>query len=317
MAPSEPACVDVVVATHRAAALVERCIEHLVDVTIASRVVVDDASHDDTVPRLRRRPGIEVVSLDTQRGLAYAYNRGAERGVAPLLLFLNNDILPAPGAIDLLVAGLRSHASAGSAAGRLVDDLTHATQPSYGPRSVVGPAAIAARLIGVERHWPRNPLTGQHLRRPLPEDRPTLTRRQPAGACLLVRRSDHQRLGGWDERYRMWYEDVDYARRLLEVGPVLYEPRAVFRHVGRASTAHWDKPRQHHRLYHGTLQYAAAHFGPGGRMIVGSTAAAVSAPRILRYRRSDPGAADVYREVLRGAIALVRGDAGELSRRLR
>lgn len=279
------------------------------DAAIASRIVVDDASGDDTVQRLRRRRDVEVVSLDAQRGLAHAYNRGAERGEAPLLLFLNNDIFPAPGAVDLLVSGLGSHSHAGSAAGRLVDHLTGATQPSYGPRAVPDPAAVVARLIGVERHWPRNPLTGQHLRRPLPEDHPTLTRRQPAGACLLVRRADHERLGGWDERYWMWYEDVDYSRRLLEVGPVLYEPRALFRHVGRASTAHWDKPRQHRRLYHGTLQYASAHFGPAGRVLVGSAAAAVSAPRILRYRRRDPEAADVYRDVLRGAIALVRGDA--------
>jgi len=286
---------------------VERCIEHLVDVTIASRIVVDDASGDDTVQRLSGRTGVEVVSLPTQRGLAYAYNRGAELGVAPLLLFLNNDILPAPGAVDRLVAGLQAHAGAGSAAGRLVDEPTEETQLSYAPRAVPGPAAVVARLVGVERYWPRNPLTGQHLRRPLPEDRATLTRRQPAGACLLVRRSDHERLGGWDERYWIWYEDVDYSRRLLEIGSALYEPRAVFRHLGGASTGQWDKPQQHRRLYHGTLQYGSAHFGPAGRAVVGAAAATVALPRIVRYRRSDPSAAAVYRDVLWGAIALMRG----------
>lgn len=307
MAPPERATVDVVVATHRAAALVERCVEHLVDAAIASRIVVDNGSLDDTVQRLRGRPGVEVVSLTDERGLAFAYNRGAERGTAPLLLFLNDDIFPAPGAVDRLAAALAATPQAGSAAGRLVDHATGATQPSYTPRAIPGPAAVAARLIGVERHWPRNPLTGHHLRGPLPEDRATLTRRQPAGACLLVRRSDHERLGGWDERFWLWYEDVDYSRRLLEVGPALYEPRAVFRHLGGASTGHWDKPTQHRRLYHGTLQYGSTHFGPAGRAFVGVTAAAVSLPRIARYRRRDPSAAAVYREVLRGAVALVRG----------
>lgn len=305
--PSLPTSVDVVVPTHRAAALVERCVEHLVDQTIASRIIVDDASGDDTARRLSGRDGIQVVSLAEQRGLAYAFNRGAERARAPLLLFLNNDIFPAPGAIDALVGAFDSHADAGSAAGRLVDHDTEETQPSYGPRVVPGPAAIAARLIGLERCWPRNPLTGQHLRYPLPEDRATLTRRQPAGACLLVRRSDHERLGGWDERYWIWYEDVDYSRRLLEVGPAVYEPRAVFRHVGGASTGHWDKPEQHRRLYHGTLQYGSAHFGRVGRAVVGATAVAVSAPRILGYRRRDPRAADVYRAVFRGGVALTLG----------
>jgi GT2 family glycosyltransferase len=299
--------VDVVVPTYRAPALVERCIDHLVDASIASRIVVDDASGDDTVQRLTGCPGVEVVGLAEQRGLAYAFNRGAERGTAPLLLFLNNDIFPVAGAIDELVGAFRAHADSGSAAGRLVDHLTDETQPSYRPRTVPGPTAVAARLIGVERGWPRNPLTGQHLRNPLPEDRATLTRRQPAGACLLVRRSDHERLGGWDERYWIWYEDVDYSRRLLEVGPAVYEPRAVFRHVGRASTGHWDTPEMHRRLYHGTLQYGSAHFGVIGRSLVGATAAAVAVPRILRYRRRDPRAAEVYRGVMRGGLALARG----------
>ncbi len=307
VAPSERASVDVVIATHEAAALVERCLEHLVDHTIASRIVVDDASRDDTVRRLRTRPGVELVSLQTQRGLAYAYNRGAERGDAPLVLFLNNDIFAEPGAVDRLVASLVSCGKAGSAAGRLVDSGSDESQPSYRPRAVPGPAAIVARLIGVERHWPSNPLTGQHLRRPLPEDRPTLTARQPAGACLLVRRADHERLGGWDERYWMWYEDVDYSRRLLAIGPALYEPRAVFRHVGRASTGDWDKPRQHRRLYHGTLQYGSLHFGPIGRMVLGAVAAAVCVPRVVLWRRSDPDAADVYRDIARGALTLMRG----------
>lgn len=301
------ACVDVVIPTYRAAGLVERCVEHLVDETIAARIVVDDASGDDTVARLSGAPGVEVVALDRQRGLSHAFNRGAERGAAPLLLFLNNDIFPAAGAIDLLVADLLSNEAAASAAGRLVDEETQRTQPSYQPRVIAGPAAVAARLIGIERHWPGNPLTGQHLRHPLSEIEPTVTSRQPAGACLLVRRSDHERLGGWDERYWMWYEDVDYSRRLVQLGPAVYDPRARFRHVGGASTKHWAKPEQHRSLYRGALQYAAIHFGPAGRAVVGFTAMLVTLPRIARYRHRDPPAAEIYRSIARGGYALLRG----------
>lgn len=279
---------------------------HLVDSSIATRIVVDDASEDDTVERLRGVDGVEVVGLQRQRGLSYALNRGADRATAPLLLFLNNDIFPAPGAIDLLVSDLLADEAAAAAAGRLVDQRTDATQAHYQPRAIPGPAALVTRLIGVERHWPRNPLTGQHLRRPLAEDRPTLTGRQPAGACLLVRRADHERLGGWDERYWLWYEDVDYSRRLLEIGPALYEPRARFRHVGGASTAHWNKPEQHRRLYHGTLLYAEIHFGTAGRAVVGLTAVLIALPRVLRFRRRNPAAEAVYRSVAIGGWALLR-----------
>ncbi len=307
MAAPLSACVDVVIPTYRAPALVQRCVRHIVDESVASKIVVDDASYDDTVERLEGEPRVKMVALARSQGLAHAFNRGAEAGCAPYLLFLNNDILPADGAIDRLTTALSAAPAAGSAAGRLVDPSSDETQSSYQPRAIPGPWSIVARLTGVERAWPTNPLTGHHLRRPLSEEHHTLTRRQPAGACLLVRRSDFERIGGWDERYWIWYEDVDFSRRLLWVGPALYDPNAIFRHVGGASTGHWNKPEQHRRLYHGTLQYSAAHFGPFGRLLVGITAMAVALPRIARYWRSDPSGAAVYRAVLRGGAALVRG----------
>lgn len=301
------ACVDVVIPTHRAPELVQRCVRHIRDESVAALIVVDDASQDDTVDRLSGEDKVTVVALERSRGLAFAFNRGAEAGRAPYLLFLNNDIFSAPGAIDRLVGGLLAAPEAGSAAGRLVDATTDETQMTYQPRTVPGPWSIVVRLTGIERAWRANPVTGAHLRSPLDQTRPTLTERQPAGACLLVRRADFEQIGGWDERYWIWYEDVDLSRRLLRFGRALYDPGAIFRHVGRASTGHWSKPEQHRRLYHGTLQYSAAHFGPAGRLLVGATAAAVSAPRILRYRRSDPTARAVYQEVLRGGTALIRG----------
>ena len=302
-----PDCVDVVIPTYRAASLTRQCVRHIVDESVRTRIVVDDGSQDDTGERLTREPGVHVVTLPRSRGLAHALNRGAHAGSAPYLLFLNNDIVPAPGAIDRLVAGLAEAPRAGSAAGRLVDPRSAETQASYQPRAIPGPWTIVARLVGVERLWPSNPISGQHLSRPLSESHRTLTTRQPAGACLLVRRSDFELIGGWDERYWIWYEDVDFSRRLLARGPALYDPAAIFRHLGGASTGHWTKPEQHRRLYHGTLQYAHAHFGWGGRGVVGAAAMAVALPRIMRYRRSDPSAADVYRSVLRSGSALSRG----------
>ena len=307
MASPLRACVDVVIPTYRAPALVQRCVRHIVDDSVASKIVVDDASGDDTVERLEGEAGVKVVALARSQGLAHAFNRGAESGRAPYLLFLNNDILPARGAIDRLTAALCATPQAGSAAGRLVDPSSDETQSSYQPRAIPGPWSIVARLTGVERAWPTNPLTGHHLSRPLSDEHRTLTRRQPAGACLLVRRSDFERIGGWDERYWIWYEDVDFSRRLNGVGPAIYDPNAVFRHVGGASTEHWGKPEQHRRLYHGTLQYSAAHFGPVGRLLVGITAMAVALPRIARYWPSNRSNAGVYRAVLRGGAALACG----------
>jgi GT2 family glycosyltransferase len=122
----------------------------------------------------------------------------------------------------------------------------------------------------------------------------------------MVRRSALERIGGWDERYWMWYEDVDIARRLATIGPALYVPDAVFEHVGRASTRGWRRHEQHRRLYHGTMVYAHAHLSKPAQMLVAATMIAVCIPRFLVYRAIRDDAADSYRGLISCAIRMLR-----------
>jgi N-acetylglucosaminyl-diphospho-decaprenol L-rhamnosyltransferase len=299
--------VDVVIPTFDAKQMMLRCLEHLHDPAIAQTVVVDDASTDGTVQTLSERfPDIQVVELDHHQGLSYALNRGAERGGAPFILFLNNDVFPVGRAISDLRGALSDRPRATSAGGRLVDPQTGRTQQTYQPRALPGLAGIVVRLVGIERIWPRNPWTGQHLRRPLDTARVTETDRQPAGSCLLVRRELFERIEGWDETYWFWYEDVDISRKLAEFGSALYVPTAAFEHVGQASTKSWDRHEQHKRLYHGTLRYAERHLPRWQQILVGWVMIVVTLPRILWLTgRSQGDARRVYRHLLSEGFALI------------
>ncbi len=301
--------VDVVIPTLNARELMLRCLQRLDDPAIAQIVVVDDASTDDTSLAIsERHPDVHVVALDRHRGLAYALNRGAEGGTAEFVLFLNNDVFPLNGAIGRLCDALRDDPLALSAGGRLVDPGTRRTQETYQPRAFPGLLGLTARLSGVERAWPSNPWTGQHLRRPLDVLTTTQTDRQPAGSCLLVRREALERVGGWDEGYWFWYEDVDLSRRLAELGGALYVPMAIFEHVGRASTSSWARHEQHKRLYHGTLRYAEQHLPRWQQVLLGVLMIMVMLPRIARaWRRSE--ALGAYRHLLGEGWALVAGRA--------
>jgi N-acetylglucosaminyl-diphospho-decaprenol L-rhamnosyltransferase len=245
---------------------------------------------------------VALIRLDEHRGLAYAMNRGAEAGSAPYLLFLNNDIVAADGAVARLCDALRAEPGGVSAGGRLVDPGTTRTQQSYLPRDLPGLAGLLVRLTGIERWWPRNPWTGSYLTAPLAEAGPQRTARQPAGACLLVRRSAFATIGGWDERYSIWYEDVDISRRLLALGPAVYAPDAVFEHLGGASTGSWGKPEQHRRLYHGTLVYGQTHLPTGQQRLLGLVMIAVCLSRIaLGLIRRDRSVL-IYARLLRSAL---------------
>jgi N-acetylglucosaminyl-diphospho-decaprenol L-rhamnosyltransferase len=301
--------VDVVIPTFNARELMLRCLQCLDDSAIARIVVVDDASTDGTPDALSVEfPDVHVVVLDRHRGLAHALNRGAEAGKAEFVLFLNNDVFPVNGAIRRLCDALRDNPLAASAGGRLVDPGTERTQDTYQPRAFPGLMGLAVRLSGIERAWPNNPWTGQHLRHPLSPASTTETDRQPAGSCLLVRRDLFEQVQGWDEGYWFWYEDVDLSRRLAELGGALYVPTATFEHVGRASTSHWERHEQHKRLYHGTLRYAQQHLPRWQQALLGTLMIMVMIPRIAWLRRQPQSDAfSTYRHLRNEGWALLYG----------
>jgi N-acetylglucosaminyl-diphospho-decaprenol L-rhamnosyltransferase len=290
--------VDVVVVTADSRDLVLRCLDRLEDPVIAATVVVDNASSDGTAAAVERRhPEAIVVTLDEPQGLAAAYNRGAVAGSSELILFLNDDVLATRGAVSTLVAALAALPGAVAAAGRLVDRETGETQPEYQPRPFPGVLTFAAAFAGVE--W-----TGAHRPRSL-DDRVTVTVDRPAGACLLVRRSLFEAVGGWDEGFPLWYEDVDLARRLRRHGTILYVPSGVFEHIGGWSTRRLGRAEVVERTYLGTLRYGGKHFGPARRLALGGLYATIGAARAVSSR--DPELAAVYRKVRRSALSLLRG----------
>jgi N-acetylglucosaminyl-diphospho-decaprenol L-rhamnosyltransferase len=303
--------VDVVVVTADTRKLVLACLDRLHDPQIAHVIVVDNASRDGTAEAVHaRHPATTVVRVEEPVGFASACNRGAERGEADLILFLNSDILALDGAIATLAAELVARPDAVAAGGRLVDPGTLATQDRYGPKPFPTLTTFAVRLSGIEQLWPRNPWT-------LPPPPHVLAAQtaivvdQPAGACLLVRRDAFDALAGFDEFYWFWYEDVDLARRLADRGTLLYVPAAVFEHVGGASFARWDRAQSVRSLVQGIAHYAEVHFSLPGRLGLAALLLALSAPRSLLFARSDPDLARAHRAIVRAALRLARGECLE------
>ncbi len=299
--------IDAVFLTYNARDTALECVAHLQEPEVASIVVVDNASSDGTADAIRAAyPDATVIALDEPTGLAAGLNRGAQLGSAPFVLYLNDDAFATPGAITRLLDTLRGREDAVAAGGRLVDPASLQTQDRYRPQPFPTPATVVARLLGLERLWPRNPWTGRHLREMLGDDA-TVEVDQPAGACMLVRRPATERIGGWDERYWFWYEDVDFSRRLAPHGTQLYVPAAPFRHVGGATAKRLNMAAGHARYYYGALQYARTHFTRVGRAQVALTMLAVSLARAALSLRRDRPAVKVYLGAARGALALVRG----------
>jgi N-acetylglucosaminyl-diphospho-decaprenol L-rhamnosyltransferase len=133
-------------------------------------------------------------------------------------------------------------------------------------------------MLGLERTWPANPLSRGYLGYDLDYDR-TQDVDQPAGSCFAAMRADFDALGGFDEGFYYWYEDVDLARRLRDRGRIAYVHDATFEHVGGATFAQWDRPEQILSWYHGLFRYFARHRPRREEVAVRALAAVLSVVR--------------------------------------
>ena len=219
--------VDVCVVTWNSAdvtaAALRRTLEADTDGVISSLLVHDNASTDGTPERiLEDAPEAEVRIAAGNLGFAAGVNALIERSTAPWLLVLNSDAWPEPGALGRLVAAAEADPRVAAVAPRLETpdgELEESTHPFPSLRV----AALSA--IGLRRivQWPHD--AGR------PVD-------WAIGAALLLRREAIDDVGGFDERYFMYAEDLDWCWRARRRGwEIRLEPGAVVRHVGNVSGA--------------------------------------------------------------------------------
>ncbi len=123
----------------------------------------------------------------------------------------------------------------------------------------LGPLVFEALLVN--QLWPGNPVNRRY--RCLDADYSQQQEvEQPAGACLAVTRTAWDTLGGFDEQFfPVWFEDVDFCKRLREQGGrIFYCPEARFRHSGAHSVGQLCFRARQIFWYGNMLRYARKHF---------------------------------------------------------
>jgi len=297
--------VDVVIPTRDTRELVLACLDSLGtrdgDVEIRS-IVVDNASRDGTAEAIAaQHPGVRVLCNEHDPGYGASSNAGARLGSAPYVLILNSDIAARPGAVARLVAFLEAHPDHVAAGGRLLDAGSERTQVGFTVRALPTLRTQVALVCGLERYWPRNPVSRRQLMLDFDYER-TQDAEQPAGACLLVRRDAFERLGGFDERFHYWFEDVDLCRRLWGRGRVAYVHDARFEHVGGASFARWPRPRAIVTRHASLLRYFAKHHPRREQRALRLVVALLALARASAWLPLDRARARAYGEVLQMAV---------------
>ena len=225
------AAVDVVVVSYNSRGELRACVEPLTRLADVNVVVVDNASTDGSLEVIADLP-VERIALPQNGGFGHGCNAGWRVGEAPYVLFLNPDALIDSEALDRLVAILEDSPAAGAVAPRINhDDGTL----DYSLRRFPRLRSTYARAFFLHRIFPRATWTDELIREPGVYARPG-SPDWVSGACILVRRTVLEELGGFDEGFFMYCEDIDLCRRVQDAGHELrYEPAAVITHIGGAS----------------------------------------------------------------------------------
>jgi GT2 family glycosyltransferase len=250
--------VGIVIVTYNSAAEIGSCLEAAL-ATGADVLVVDNASSDGTISEVARH-GARLIANRENRGFAAAVNQGFEALNCPFILLLNPDAV-----IQTSLDPLRETCelpNVAGAGGKLVS-ADGRPQAGFMFRRLPTPAALILEALLLNRVWPNNPVNRKYRALDLPIDR-SLVVEQPAGAFLMLRREIWRELGGFDEKFHpLWFEDVDFCRRVAHRGYVLFfSPSVVAKHAGGHSIPQLTVEMRRFYWYGSLLRFTGKHFRP-------------------------------------------------------
>ena len=258
--------VAIVIVSYNTSEALQDCINTLVQYppdTSHEIIVIDNNSSDGSAPAIRARwPHIKVVNSGSNLGFAKATNLGIRKTMSRMILLLNSDTLPAPGAVDGLVQVLKSRSAAAAVGPRLVG-IDGSLEVSFG--RMISPLNECLQKFLILGYKHRVPFF-----KALVEYRAQNERIVDwvSGACLLVNRHDAEKVNLLDERFFLYTEDVDFCASLRSRGrQILFTPTVEIVHHSGLSGQHSPIPtaefyrrshlafyRKHHPMFYSLLR---------------------------------------------------------------
>jgi GT2 family glycosyltransferase len=230
--------ISVIIVSYNSGEFLRRCLSSLYGAPsplVSEVIVVDNASTDGSVEMIESEfPQVTLLKNRRNLGYAAAVNQGIRSAAAPYFLILNPDVETGGGAIKALRDFMEATPKAGLAGGRLLN--TDGTLQMSCRTFYTVPVVLLRRTF-LGRLFPRSPLVRSHLMLDWDHDS---DRRVDwvIGACMMVRREAYENVGGMDERFFLYLEDVDWCYRMKKHGwEVYYVHNGTMTHHYRRESA--------------------------------------------------------------------------------
>lgn len=221
-------------------------------------IVVDNNSSDGTADMVSREfPQVRLIRNSKNAGFASANNEGARVARGSIYYFLNPDTAFVEDTLSVLQKSLIEDAAIAACTGKI-------TYPDgrLQPNLKRNPHFGDQLLIALKLHHIFKPKT---LKRYLAKDI-DYTRKQPVeqimGASICMRADIFEELGGWDEGFWLWWEDIDLCKRIQDAGyKIIYTPDTKIIHHEGASFAQVLSLKKQRRFMKGMRRYFKKHIG--------------------------------------------------------
>ncbi|MCF7885393.1 MAG: glycosyltransferase [Candidatus Marinimicrobia bacterium] len=183
-------------------------------------IVVDNASVDGSARIVKNEfPEINLIENERNSGFAKACNQGLEIAQGKYLLLLNPDTLLQEDTVPTMIRFFENHPEAGAAGCKILN--ADGTLQKACRRSFPTPSVAIPKMLGLSRFFPKNKLFGKY----------NLTYKDPdeltevdavSGSFLMLRKEVYKKIGGLDEDYFMYGEDLDFCYRIKDAGWKIY-----------------------------------------------------------------------------------------------
>ena len=249
--------IAVAIVNYNTCALLHDCLVSAIAEQAAEIVVVDNASTDGSAAMVAATFPQVVLHANTENpGFAAGVNQAVAACSAPYVLLLNSDTIVQPGALAALARYLDQHPRVGVVGPRLLNTNGSLQASCFHFPTPLHVFLELSNLGSVVRHVP---LVRQWYLRSWTHDR---ARQVPwiLGAALAVRRTAFAQVGGFDESFFMYSEEVDFCFRLRQSGwATHFAPVAGVMHVGGASTVQ-QRAAMTIRLFQSNVAFYRRHY---------------------------------------------------------
>ncbi len=245
---------SIIIINYNTSQITLNCIQSIIKFTNnlehGELIVLDNGSTDDSVEKISKfkNKNIQLILSKDNLGFARGNNLGAKHAQGSYLFFLNSDTLLIKNDLQSNISYLHNHPTIGLLAPRLLNQDLSIQDSCFQDQSILNALKyLFGNKQAIGKYSPKQQIKVQYV----------------VGAAMLISRNLFTDMGGWNEKYFMYFEDLDFCDKVRSFGKqIIYKPDWQVIHLHGQSGISSKQPSQSYnflvqssKTYHGKIKY--------------------------------------------------------------